>query len=362
MRSARPRAFLIWVFALGYFACYAPYSALTKALTDALLPGMQKGLTGFELLPSTALASLAGMFAFLTAMRWWRHANHRTIAGVRIPAPTRWTFASGLCTAAIIGTTTLAYTFDGVSIVFVMLLMRGGVLVLAPVIDTLGGRKSRWFSWVGLGLSLASLVVAFSERGGYDITLLCAVDVALYLASYFVRLRFMTKLAKSPDPAVNRRFFVEEQMVATPALVLALGLFALVDRGELMHEIRAGFVDIWSRPVAGEALLIGLLSQGTGVFGGLVLLDPSENTYSVPVNRCSSMLAGVLASYGLSVFFGSDAPSGYELAGAALIVVAILFLTIPPALETRLAPAPPSADPASGSTPPATAEPAPPSG
>jgi len=39
-----------------------------------------------------------------------------------------------VCTAGIIGTTTLAYTFEGVSIVFVMLLMRGGVLLIIAAI------------------------------------------------------------------------------------------------------------------------------------------------------------------------------------------------------------------------------------
>ena len=48
---------------------------------------------------------------------------------------------SGVATAVIIGTTTLNYTFVGISILFALLLMRGGVLILAPVVDTLLGRQ-----------------------------------------------------------------------------------------------------------------------------------------------------------------------------------------------------------------------------
>ncbi len=44
---------------------------------------------------------------------------------------------SGLGTAIIIGTTTLAFTFTGVSILFALLLMRGGVLIIAPTVDLL---------------------------------------------------------------------------------------------------------------------------------------------------------------------------------------------------------------------------------
>jgi uncharacterized membrane protein YdcZ (DUF606 family) len=333
--------FVIWWFAFGYFACYAPYSALTKALTKpprGLLTGMSRAISSFELLPSTVLASLIGMFVFLSAMRWWRYASKSKVLGFEMRHPTRWTFLSGLCTAAIIMTTTLAYTFKGVSIVFVMLLMRGGVLVLAPVIDAFTGRRVRWFSWAGFVLSLLSLVVAFAQdRGSYDITLLCGVDVAIYLASYFVRLRFMSRLAKSDDPDQSRRFFVEEQMTATPAAVLVLAIAALVGYGGVMREIRAGFTTFWSEPVVMHAIVIGLLSQGTGIFGGLILLDRRENTYCVPVNRCSSVLAGVVASYGLTTLLGQAPPNPKELLGASLIVGAILFLTLPLLLEKRRA-------------------------
>ena len=50
---------------------------------------------------------------------------------------------SGVATAVIIGTTTLNYTFVGISILFALLLMRGGVLILAPIVDTLLGRQVR---------------------------------------------------------------------------------------------------------------------------------------------------------------------------------------------------------------------------
>jgi hypothetical protein len=280
---------------------------------------------------------MVAMLAFLTAMRWWKHARHSAVLGLSIPHPGPYTFVSGLCTAAIIGTTTLAYTFEGVSIVFVMLLMRGGVLIIAPVVDTLTGRKARWFSWVGLLLSLSALLVAFAEEGGYDITLICAIDVAVYLASYFVRLRFMTKLAKSDDPNANLRYFVEEQMIAAPAMFLALVLVALIGGGAIASEVREGFTAVPSESVLLPVILVGLFSQGTGIFGGLILLNRRENTYCVPVNRSSSILAGVLASLSLTLFLGRPAPSLYQLAGALLIIVAILFLTIPPLMEKRRA-------------------------
>lgn len=321
----------IWGFAFGYFASYVPYSALTKAVSSGRIGGEK--VPGVELLPISAAASLIGMFAFITLMGWWKHASRVRIAGKSVPFPTRWTFLSGLCTSAIIATTTLAYTFDGISIVFMMLLLRGGVLILAPIIDVLGGRRVRWFSGLGLVLSLGALLVAFLEDKdqGFGLTELAVLDVALYLLAYFIRLQFMSRLAKSDDADQRTRYFVEEQMVGTPALMVFLAVCALVDHGAFMHLVRDGFTSFLARPpsIIATAIVIGVCSQGTGIFGGLILLDKRENTYCVPVNRCSSILAGVAASYVAMWTLGGKGPSSYELGGAALIIGAILVLTLP---------------------------------
>ena len=100
--SSERQDLAIWGYAFGYFACYAPYSALTKALSQGRLPGLSGGISGFALLPVTALASLVAMMVFLSAMGWWKFAGRREVLGLRVPFPGRWTFLSGLCSAAII--------------------------------------------------------------------------------------------------------------------------------------------------------------------------------------------------------------------------------------------------------------------
>lgn len=331
----------IWLFALGYFACYVPYSALTKALSDGLLPGMQAGISGLELLPVVNLASLVGMFAFISVAGWWRFAGHRRIFGRSLPVPGRWTFLSGVCTAAIIATTTLAYTFSGVSIVFMMLLMRGGVLVIAPIVDLVSKRHVEWLSKVALGLSLAAVLVPLFGRSqsSLAITWIALADVMVYLLAYFVRLRFMTKLGKSDDPDSTKRFFVEEQMTATPLVVTVLILLGFLG-GPTFSEIRSGFTTLPSSGYLGLVMIVGLMSQGTGIFGGLVLLDRRENSFCVPVNRASSVLAGLVASYLLGYLVGLPLPRGFELAGAALVVLAVVALGWPRSPKILRAPPP----------------------
>ncbi|WP_240359363.1 hypothetical protein [Pyxidicoccus trucidator] len=325
----------IWVYAFGYFAAYAPYSALTKALSGGSLPGMEHGISGFTLLPVSTSASLVGMFLFLTLKGWWRYAGHREVLGVRVPVPGRWTLLSGLCSAAIIGTTTLAYTLPGASIVFMMLLMRGGVLVLAPVVDALSGRRVRWPSWVALGLSLSALGVATGTNVSATLTLLATLDVGIYLAAYFFRLRAMSNLAKSGVRAVSIRYFVEEQMVATPALVGTLAVLALLGGDGILGELRAGFTGFLSRGHLLEEVLVGLLSQGTGIFGGLILLDARENAFTVPVNRASSVLAGVVATAVLAAWWGLPGVGATEWVGASLIIAAMMVLAVPTVLAAR---------------------------
>ena len=326
------RAVSIWWWAFGYFAAYAPYSALTKALSDGHLGAKVPGNT---ILPLSTFTSLVVMMIFTWATGWWRYATQRRVGGLTLPTPTRWTALSGLCGATILTTTTLAYTISGVSIVFMMLLMRGGMLAMAPIVDAVSGRKVRWFSWVALGLTLSALVVAvLGHDSDVRLPFVAMLDVTAYLAAYFIRLRFMSKLAKSDSVEVTLRYFVEEQLVSTPSALLALGLIALSGAGEL----RAGFTELPFTAQWPWAVVIGALSQGTGIFGALVLLDKSENSFSVPVNRASSVLAGVLATLTLWALGMGHALPWQEAVGAGLVISAIVVLSVPGLLQRPAAP------------------------
>ena len=341
----------IWWWAFGYFACYVPYTALTKMLSKPLIDTGATPVGSLEILPSTAMASVLAMIIFLLVTGWWRQAGRRTVGGVSLPMPRKLTVLSGLCSSGIIATTTLAYTL-GASALILALFMRGGVLVIAPIIDGISRRKVRWFSWAALVLSLMSLaVVAGMVKLGWEggptlavgvgdvaMTTVAMVDVALYLTFYFVRLTLMSSRAKSVDPATNLRYFVEELMVSTPALLLLLAIGALTLGGDQGQQLRDGFSTFFERPVVLHAIAIGVLSQGTGIFGGLIFLDKRENTFCVPVNRASSVLAVLIASVALTAAYPIyAAPKTAEYVGAAMIIGAIGFLTIPTLLAKRRA-------------------------
>jgi protein-tyrosine-phosphatase len=316
----------IWGLGLSYYLFYTPYSGLTKALSGGIFSDIGP-VPGVVLLPVSVMATMLCMFGFITAMGWWRYAGRREFFGISVPFPRRLTFLSGVCLATIMGTTTLAFTFGGASIVLVLVLLRGGVLIIAPVVDTISRRRVRWFSWVAMFVSLLAVVVALSDEGNYKLTPAAVLDVSAYLVAYFFKFRFMTRLAKSDEREASLRYFVEEQMVASPLLLLALAGMAAFGAGGLVEGFRFGFTGFLASRAALAAVLVGLFYAGLCVCTTFIFLDRRENTFCVPMHCGSSMLSGVTASYLLAVFYGSPAPSAAQLVGSSLLIVALAFLS-----------------------------------
>ena len=324
----------IWKLASGYFAFYIPYSALTKTLSKGLLPGTDRPIPGFELLPATAIGTTIMLLAYIRLMDGWQYVQRKQILGFSFPIPRTQTFFSGLATATIIATTTLNYTFTGISILFALLLMRGGVLIMAPIVDTIFHRRVRWNSWVALILSFLAIRIAFADVDNYQMTLLAALNLSAYLMGYVFRLQFITRLAKSEEKADNRRFFLEETMVAAIALTLIPAILALIGRGEIPQQLRSGFTTFLVTPSVLPALGIGLLYACLYYFGSHIYLDERENTFAIPLNRCSSLMSGLVASLGLTLLLGQKYPSYPQLLAAGIIIIALVFLSIP-ALQRR---------------------------
>jgi protein-tyrosine-phosphatase len=323
---------------IGYFAFYLPYCALVRALASGLLPREHGAPTsGFALLPAVALGSLAAMPLYVLLSGRWRDARRVSWRGRSLPWVGRESLVSAFWTAIIIGTTTLNFTFKGVSILLVLLLMRGGILILSPIVDKLRRRAVAWYSWAALAVSLAAVWVALADVDNYRLTWLAALSLAAYLAGYFGRFEIMSRHAKSHDEPRNRRYFIEEHAAATPILVALLGLAALVGHGESLLQLRWGFTHLLATPAALPAFLAGVCYEGLFVFTSLIFLNRREYTYCVPVHCSSSLFAGMAASYVLAARYGIAPPSAAQYAGLALVLVAILLLASPAWMARRSA-------------------------
>lgn len=292
---------IIWAFALGYLTFYVFYAGLVKSVTAGALGS---AIPGVELLPVVIATTIVTLLLIVTALGWWKYAAR----------PDRTVIVSGLGTALIVATTTLAYSFDGLSIVLTLLLLRAGVLIMAPIVDFACGREVRWFCWAALALSLTALVVALLPVESYRLGAVAIVNIAIYLLGYSLRLPAMTRAAKVHDFKHTRRYFVGEMLIACAGLAtIGLGFFVTG------APMRSGTL--------APAIGIGAMYAALYVFGTLIYLDRRENTFCIPLNRCSSLLAGLIASWALHSWLQMKPVSGPELVAALIVIGALLFLS-----------------------------------
>ena len=316
----------IWALTLGYFLFYIPYSGISKAVTSGLFTGGHL-VPGCEVLPPAAISTAITVPLFITLMGWWRYGRKRRVFGLNIVWPRQQTFISGLGFAAIILTTTLAYSFNGVSIILALVFMRAGTLIMSPIIDRLFRRRVRWFSWLGLIFSLLALVISFGNIHGYQLSLAALLNLAAYLTGYALRLSSMTEIAKTGEKEVACAYFVEEQVVAMSAIVLVPGVLALIGGSDIANQLRFGFAHLFSGFFALTGWAIGFFYAGLGIVLSFIYLDRRENSFCMPLFSCSSLFAGIVASYCLMWWAHGPTPNKLQISAALLIVTALLVMS-----------------------------------
>lgn len=329
--------------AVGYFLWYTPYAALTKSLSAGLLPGIDSQVGGFVLLPAAALGTLVGASLFLGLTGWWRYIGTRPMLGRARRFPSRTMIIAGFFMALVIATTTLNYTFAGVSILFMLLMMRAGVLILSPIVDTVRRRRVRVYSWAALVFSLAAVTTALADVNTYTLTLGAVASLAVYYAGYTGRFEIMSRVAKTGDEHTNRRYFAEEAISSAVWQVLLCAVLAVAGLGPISTALREGFTTFLLTSAVLPAFGIGLLYSALYVYGTLIYLDPREYTWCVPANRCASLLSGLVASFGLTALTGIAAPGTGQLIATGFIALAILALSFP-AIRTTLRRSPTQTD------------------
>ena len=326
-------------FVLLYFLMYLPNVIITRLVTSVPNADLGRAPTGLETLPASLIINLVLTYLFIWLSGWHRDANAVRIAGKRIPVPTRYTLLSGFGTALILFTVPLSFTFTDVSIPFIQLLMRGDILLIAPLVDMAFGRKVHWWSWAALAMVLVALIITLSDRGGLNLPPLAIATVVLYTLGYFLRLAVMTKVSKTGDPASVRKYFVEEKMIALPVSVLALALLSLSGLGAQSGELEWGFVAVWTDGVLLSLAGIGVTLTVISILSIIILLDARENAYCVPLERAASLVAGVGGALLLAWFWDLPQPRNAELIGAGILIAAIVLLSVAPRLSRRLTPA-----------------------
>ncbi|MDB5670271.1 MAG: hypothetical protein JWO25_1230 [Alphaproteobacteria bacterium] len=85
--------------------------------------------------------------------------------------------------------------------------------------------------------------------------------------------------------------------------------------------------------------LIGITLTIISIFAIIILLDARENAYCVPLERAASLVAGIGGSVLLAWIWKLPMPRPAELVGAAILIAAIVLLSVAPRLPRRVVPA-----------------------
>lgn len=303
--GARPgwRPFPIWRLAGGYFAAYLLYAGWVRILNAVSWhwPSLFAGL---------ALACAPGVWFLSRRMGGWRRRNRLVPTGAAAIALA----LSGIATALIAVTTLLIVGSASLDVLTALVLMRGGVLLLGPVWDRLVSREPTTAAWSALALCLVAISLPLAFGGGFGALGATAIPLTLYLLGYAVRIGAMSHHAKRSEPAVRAVWLCGE--IVTCLLVLGGALVVLP--GAAISPQGA-----FSLGQAAIGMAYGLVL----LLGSLIYLDPGDNSRAIPVNRASSLLAGLVLSimlYGLGQ--ADEGPTPAALAGGALLTAALWLL------------------------------------
>ena len=205
--------------------------------------------------------------------------------------------------------------------------MRAGALTMSPIIDQVFHRRVRWFSWAGLILSLIAVMISLNDIHGYQLSTAVLINLAIYLTGHVLRIPSMTQIAKTGDRRVAYEYFVEEQAIAMPALILILVVVAVMGRGDVVNHLRFGFAHLFNATSSLFGWAIGLCYAALGIFLSFLYLDRRENTFCMPLFACSSLLSGIVASYLLMSWVHGPQPRGTQISSACLLIIALLVMS-----------------------------------
>ncbi len=307
--------------------------------------GGYPGLGEIEYMAYSTAGGTAICMAVVLIARWRLKSSHSVRLGpLTVPAELLYIVPSGICTAVVIPTTTLLYTFP-IPVMVAMVIMRGAVIVVSRLVDAIQirqgilHRRVYWEEDAAVGFALAAVASNLlwgNQQTGFSIlrSVPALVTLGSYVVAYFIRIYIMNYYKNTRPPGTpldNKGFFALEQISAAVTLGLAAVLAFHAPR--LFDTSAPQLVEL-HRAIASPppswlaAVLSGTAFGAVAFFSVFIFMFKGRTaTFAGLVNRLTSLVAGTTASLLSWLLFGGRLPTLQDWISLGFILVAVAFLS-----------------------------------
>jgi len=354
---------------LGYFAFYVVTGVTVKYFgkTDPGYPGMD----GIQYLVYQTVGGSFVALGVVLVRRWYRLESRQQVRWGRLvfPAEFLYILPSGVCTAVVIPTTTLMYTLP-VSVMVAMVIMRGSIIVVSRLVDSIQARQGLlrrrvyveenlavvfallavgaqilwtpslvnplvdWLVRAGVGVAGALRLQSGDGRNFEFLRSRAAMTIlSSYIIAYTIRIYIMNYYRNTRGRGQkldNKAFFAIEQLAAFVTIVLSTAFVLLLApslgwNAKQIVTFRQAFLS--PHPLWGWAALSGTAFGFVAFFSVFIFMFKGRTaTFAGLVNRLTSLVAGTAATLFSHYAFGARFPEFADWLALLFILVALGFL------------------------------------
>lgn len=338
-RSAEGSTKQLVNFCLGYFITY-----IITGVTVKYFLGI--GMKGFEFLVYGTGAAITIPTAVVLVRKWYKFESARKInfLGMTIPYEYLFLIPSGICTAVIIPTTTLMYSFP-VSVMVAMIIMRASVIIVSRIIDGIqiyqGFLDKKVYAVENLAVLFAlaavciNLIVAGKEDFNFFTSVPAMIVFSSYIVAYSIRIYIMNyykNVAAKGTKRNNKAFFAIEQFSSFITLIIvAFIVYNSIDwfgwDVKQVQDFRKAFIDTHPRFLS--AAFWGSFFGIAAFFSVFIFIFKGRTaTFAALVNRLTSLVAGTAATLLYWAIWGGKFPKTRDWISLVFILIAIFLCTI----------------------------------
>ena len=330
---------------IGYFIFYVITGVAVKFFlsTKEGFPA----LDGMEYLVYNTAGGTVIATGVVLILKWYRLDSIGKIKflGFMIPSEIPYIIASGICTAVVIPTTTLLYSFKGISVMVAMVIMRGAVIIIGRVVDEIqihqGILKKKVYAEENFAMVLALFavsinIIADDSSGESAFTSIPAMVIfGSYILAYSFRIYIMNYYKNTRRDEckkdTNNAFFAIEQITSTITLITVTAAIVVFARSfDITGERITPFVNavVSPNPVWSHWAFIAGIAYGIVAFFSvfLFMFKGRTATFAGLVNRLTSLIAGTVSTLLFAAIFGGSYPHLVDWIALVFILGAVGFM------------------------------------